>query len=107
MRDNLSVLIDYQDRQVRLTNERLEHILAHPEMAGMETLIAETLRYPQLVRQSRSDETAELYYRFYTQTTIGDKWLCVVVKYLQGDAFIVTAYFTDKPKRGNTLWQST
>lgn len=107
MRDNRSVLIDYQDRQVRLTDERLEHILAHPEMVGMETLIAETLRYPQLVRQSRSDETAELYYRFYTQTRIGDKWLCVVVKYLQDDAFIVTAYFTDKPKRGNTLWQST
>lgn len=107
MRNNRSVLIDYQDRQVRLTDERLEHILAHPEMVGMETLIAETLRYPQLVRQSLSDETAELYYRFYTQTRIGDKWLCVVVKYLQDDAFVVTAYFTDKPKRGNTLWQST
>jgi len=42
----------------------------------------------------------------YTQTAIGDKWLCVVVKYFPDDAFIVTAYFTDKPKKGDNLWQS-
>jgi hypothetical protein len=58
------------------------------------------------VRQSRSDESAALFYRFYTQMAIGDKWLCVVVNYLPDDAFIVTAYFTDKPKKGEDLWQS-
>jgi hypothetical protein len=84
----------------------LAHILTHPEMAGMESLIAETLKTPQLVRRSRSDKSAELFYRFYTQTLVSDKWLCVVVKYLVDDAFIVTAYFTDKPKKGDDLWQS-
>ena len=102
----MSILFDYQNRKVRLTEERLAHILAHPEMVGMETNIADTLKHPQLVRQSRSDESAALFYRFYTQIAIGDKWLCVVVKYLPDDAFIVTAYFTDKPKKGETLWQS-
>jgi len=67
-----TLLLDYQSRPVRLTDERLEHILAHPEMMGMTALIAETLKNPQLVRQSRSDKTAALYYRFYTQTTIGN-----------------------------------
>jgi hypothetical protein len=102
----MSILLDYQNREVRLTQERLVHILTHPEMVGMEARIAHTLKYPQLVRQSRSDESAELFYRFYTQTAIGDKWLCVVVKYLPDDAFVVTAYFTDKPKKGEDLWQS-
>jgi hypothetical protein len=34
----------------------------------------------------------------------GGKWLCVVVKCLQDDAFVVTAYLTDKPKAGENLW---
>ena len=102
----MPILLDYQNREIRLTEERLAHILDHPEMVGMEAQITETLKHPQLVRQSRSDESAALFYRFYTQTAIGEKWLCVVVKYLSDDAFIITAYFTDKPKKGETLWQS-
>jgi hypothetical protein len=102
----MPILLDYQNRQVRLTEERLAHILTHPEMVEMESQIADTLKNPQLVRKSRSDDSAELFYRFYTQLVIGDKWLCIVVKYLPDDAFIVTAYFTDKPKKGDDLWQS-
>jgi hypothetical protein len=102
----MPILFDYQNRQVRLTEERLAHILTHPEMVSMEAKIADTLKNPQLVRQSRSDDSTALLYRFYTQTAIGDKWLCIVVKYLLDDAFIITAYFTDKPKKGDNLWQS-
>ena len=39
-----------------------------------------------------------LFYEFYGQTIVGGKWLCVVVKYAENDAFMVTAYLTDKPK---------
>ncbi|HEY9618788.1 MAG TPA: hypothetical protein V6C78_00380 [Crinalium sp.] len=102
----MPILIDYQNKQVRLTEERLAHILAHSEMVGMEAQIADTLSNPQLVRRSRSDDSVALFYRLYTQTVIGDKWLCIVVKYLPNDAFIVTAYFTDKPKQGEELWHS-
>jgi len=45
-------------------------------------------------------------YRYYYRTIVGDKWLCVVVKYLVEDAFVLTAYLTDKPKRGMKLWPS-
>jgi hypothetical protein len=50
-------------------------------MAGMESALAETLRDPQLVIRSRTDETATLNYRHYLRTLVGGKWLCVVVKY--------------------------
>ncbi|MCX6937000.1 MAG: DUF4258 domain-containing protein [Verrucomicrobia bacterium] len=89
---------------VRLTDERLAHILEHPEMREMEAEIERVLTTPQTVRRSRSDDTVRLFYEFYAETIVGGKWLCVVVKYLNDDAFIVTAYLTDKPKTGDTLW---
>ena len=99
-------LVDYQGRQIRITNERMRHILEHPEMANMEKAITTALLNPEIVRQSRTDTAVYLYYLYQQATLVGDKWLCVVVKYLPDDAFIVTAYFTDKPKKGETLWQS-
>ncbi len=89
---------------VRLTEERLAHILEHPEMAGMTAEIVRVLGHPQFVRRSRSDATARMFYEFYAQTLVGGKWLCIVVKYPENDAFVVTAYMTDKPKAGEALW---
>ena len=87
-----------------MTDERLAHILEHPEMRDMEAEIARVLRVPQIVRRSRSDDAVRLYYEFYAQTVVGGKWLCVVVKYFENDAFVVTAYLTDKPSLGEDLW---
>jgi hypothetical protein len=52
---------------------------------------------------SQTDDAVRLFYEFYAQTIVGGKWLCVVVKYLGDDAFVVTAYLTDKPKTGENL----
>ena len=60
----MKTLKDYQGRAVRLTDERLAHILEHPEMANLETNLIETLEHPTLVMQSRSDSAAELSYRY-------------------------------------------
>ncbi len=98
------LLRDYEGCEVRLTEERQEHILSHPEMAEMLSAIEETLQAPAVVRRSRTDAAVRLLYRWYTGTLVGDKWLCVVVKYLPDDAFLLTAYMTDKPKQGEQLW---
>jgi hypothetical protein len=90
--------------KVRLTDERLSHILGHPEMRSMEAGIERVLRRPELVRRSRSDDTARLFYEFYRETAVGGKWLCVVARYNEEDAFVVTAYLTDRPKQGEDLW---
>ena len=100
----MKILKDYLGRDVRLTEERKQHILAHPEMTDLESAVERTLREPELVIQSRSDEAATLNYRYYFGTRVGDKWLCVVVKYSAADAFVLTAYLTDKPKKGEQLW---
>lgn len=55
---------------------------------------------------SNTDGAVYLYYRYRKGTMVGDKWLCVVVKYLDNDAFVITAYLTDKLKPGEQLWPS-
>ena len=90
------MIIDYQDRPIRLTEERRAHILGHPEMKDIEAGLVETLRNPALVIQSLADPSAELSYRYFLGTRVGDKWLCVIVKHSPGDAFVLTAYLTDK-----------
>lgn len=56
----MKVLDDCFGHKVRLTDERLAHILEHPEMAGMAGEIERVLRAPQLVRRSRSDDAVRL-----------------------------------------------
>jgi hypothetical protein len=100
----LKILRDFLGRRVRLTDERAAHILDHPEMRDFESALAGMLRAPELVVESVSDESVLLCYRFVRATMVGDKWLCVVVKYRMEGAFVLTAYLTDKPKKGKQLW---
>jgi len=92
---------------MRLTGERQRHLqTAHPEMADSVGRIAETLANPDRIVRSVTDDTVELYYRHYPSTPVASKFLCIVVKFVVGDSFIVTAYYTDTMKRGESLWQS-
>ena len=102
----MKYLRDYQDKTIRLTDERRAHILEHPEMAPLEQAIVEALLTPECVVQSASDEGTRLYYRYYARTRVGGKFLCVVVKTKASDAFILTAYLTDKIKKGEILWSA-
>ena len=90
--------------EVVLTAERLQHILEHPEMLGLEKEIRTTVESPAMVRRSRADHMVRLFYEFYARTVLGGKWLCVVVKYAESRPFVVTAYLTAQPKAGEDLW---
>lgn len=87
----MEILTDYQNRQIRLTEERLQHILDHPEMVDMRFQLEIVLQNPEVVRQSRSDSKVYLYYRFKDNSN---------------DAFVITAYLTDKLKQGLELWRN-
>lgn len=62
------------------------------------------MKDPDRIVRSRTDPEIELFYRHYESTPVSDKQLCVVVKTTADDAFVVTAYFTDSVKKGDTLW---
>ena len=97
-------IIDYADRTVRLTGERLVHIHEHPEMVGQERRIREVLQKPDVVFSSHKDSSVHVYYRHYARSPVGPKHLMVAVKILKEDAFVITAFFTDDVKGGEEIW---
>jgi hypothetical protein len=100
-------LNDHEGRDIRLPQERLDHIYrVHSYMNGMEWTIHETLRDPDSIWTSRSDPASvRLYYRWFRDTLVGDKYVCVVVKMLEADAFVLTAYVTTNIQEGEELWR--
>jgi len=74
-------------------------------MAGQTPRIAEILANPDRIVRSRTDVTVELFYKWYPSSPVTAKFLCVIVKTLPDDQFIITAYYTDAVKRGEVLWE--
>lgn len=67
----MKTIRDCFGRLIRLTDERMAHILHHPEMMVMEAEIAQVLQKPAEVRLSRSDSTVQLFYEYYVKTRVG------------------------------------
>lgn len=105
MSDDLERFDDVHGRVVRLTEERRIHIRAHPEMAGQWERLEETLAAPDFIVETVKDQTVHAYHRKYNQTPVTEKYLVVVVKYLEDDAFVLTAFFSSRLKRGSIIWQ--
>jgi hypothetical protein len=100
------MLRDPQGHSVWLPVERWEHIIEnHPGMMEFPRTIGETLQRPDAVRRSNSDpDTVELYYKRFPGTLTGNnRWVCVVVKRLEDDALLLTAYVTDAIKEGEEV----
>jgi len=74
-------------------------------MSGQIGKIQDTLLDPGQIIRSLTDPEVELFYRHYDTTPVTQKYLCVVVKVLFDDLFIITAYFTDTVKGGEILWE--
>ena len=84
---------DERGNEVRLTDERLWHILRrHPEMAFHMHRFADTLASPDAVRASKSSPTVQMYYRLYLDQRGRDRYICLVVKRGRSYSFILTAY---------------
>lgn len=72
----------------------------HPIIKKYESEVIETLGNPDEIRKSKRDASVYLYYKKYS------KWfICVLVRYLNGDGYIITAYVADKVKKGDVIWK--
>jgi hypothetical protein len=69
-------------------------------MVGRELNIESVLATPDEVRRSRKDQAVYLFYKLERD----GRWLCAVVKRLNGDGFLITAYPTDAIKEGEPIW---
>lgn len=87
---------------VRVLAARWQFIVnvKHPVMYGWERDVEDALRLPDEIRRSRSDGDVYLFYRRERP----DRWICVVVKRVNGDGFVITTYPTDTLKEGERIW---
>ena len=84
---------DEHGSEVRLTDERLRHILRrHPEMAFQMHRFVETLARPDAVRPSRSSPAVQLYFRLFPDLRGRNRYICLVVKREKTFGFILTGY---------------
>jgi len=61
----MRVLTDLNGRAIRLTVERLAHLLEHADMQGEETRIDETLRAPDSIISSSRDPQVHLFHKLF------------------------------------------
>ncbi len=97
--------IDINSRKIRFTDERRNHLEQnHPEMVKQESKIREALLSPDQIMLSKTDSEVQLFYKYFENTPVNAKYLCVIVKSTNDDNFIITSYFTDSIKKGKLLW---
>ena len=101
MMDSLFEEVTPLGTRVRTTPSYWSRIVRfkHPVMQGKEDAVRAILRNPVQIRQSRKDPSVHLYYGPDSPYHI-----CVVVKCLDGEGFIVTAYRAESMKEGELLW---
>ena len=92
-------------KTVRLDEARWKHILEHQEMENQNSKIEETLLDPDEVWESAHSASMWLFYKLYAKSPVSQKYMLVVVQVLDGEGFIVTAFFTDKVKKGGLIWK--
>ena len=90
---DIFVVIDKTGRRIKLTKGQWTHIRKkHPEVDRYE-LIEETIAKPSKITDYDIDESVKYYYKYYKHRSTHEKYLQVVVKYLNGEGFILTAQF--------------
>ena len=98
----LFAVTDVFGKKVRLTKSYWLKIKTekHRELTFDYKEVIKTLEKPDEVYLSVSDDYIRLFFKKYRDST-----LVVLVKYLNGDGFVVTVYQTSKVKRkGVKIW---
>jgi len=96
-------LTDKFSRTIILTDERWKHITDnHPEIKNLLKELQGTLEEPDIVKTSINNKDVVLFYKLYEHIYNGN-YMCVVVK--PNDELIITAYITDRIKRGEIEWK--
>lgn len=87
---------------VRITEEYWDFLITvkHPPMRGREQDVKTALQDADEVRVSKVDANIFLYYK-----KMAKRFVCVVVRHLNGEGFIISAYPTDAIKEGEVKWK--
>ncbi len=88
-------LTDRSGKMIHLSDERWKHILKHPEMRDklILDLIKETILDADKTILDMYDHGVHVYFKYYKDRK---QFLFVSVKYLNGEGYIITSFYTDK-----------
>ena len=89
----MTVLMDFQDRAIRLTKERQGHIASFEDPEQWTREIVETLRFPYSTSEAFQHPTQRLFYRIYSRYADGDRRFYVLVRVQGYDMLVVNAFF--------------
>ena len=96
---NVFEIVDKSGRTIRLPQKQWKHILQdHPEIGQYIEELKVTLQHPLKITDYSFDEQVRYYYNYIKQRENPAKYLLVIVKYLNGTGYIITAYFERKIK---------
>lgn len=97
MNNYLFEIIDKPGRKIRLTKKQWLHILRRrPYMEKYIEEIKETLKIPDKIIKSPYNKA--YYYKNYKYLKKLNNFVLVIVKFLNGEGFIITAYLEEKIK---------
>jgi hypothetical protein len=90
------------EKRIRINKSYWDYIVnvKHPSMRGLEEFVKSSLTEPVEVRRSKRDHSVHLHYGKFKAKLL----VCTVVKFLNGDGFIITAYLT-KRMIGDSIWK--
>ena len=103
----MQVFTDFEGREIILSDDSERHIVEdHPEIfrIGITQTLNEILKEPDVVMSSRRDLRGALYYKLRNTSPYQDRYVCVVVKFLEDEIYIWTAYITTRIRGGRVLW---
>jgi len=81
-------------KNIYLTNERWKHIcIEHPNISNNLEYIKKTIIGPLKISNSKYDENVKFYYNYMKDKK---SYLLVSVKYLNGEGFVITSFFTKR-----------
>ncbi len=90
---------DKSGRRIRLTRRQWrETNLKHPSMTAYLEEIKEMLVKPESITEYGLDESVRYYYKYFKHIKSRNKYLLVIVKYLNGDGFVIKSYFEGRIK---------
>lgn len=98
MNDIIFEVTDKTGRKIRLTKKQWSHIREdHPEVKDEEPII-ETIEKPDKITQPY-EGPKYYYYKYYKHRKSPDNYFMVIVNYLNGEGFVITAYYVPYIKK--------
>lgn len=97
-------VVSKHKKKIRLTEVQWAHIsLRHPELENQIDKMILTLKKPDFIYYSPQEENYH-YYKFFDKTPLTNKYLLLIIKYMNGEGFVITTFFISKIKvKGKVL----